>query len=610
MPALFDEIIKDYKIHTLRIEDLKLMSDVGFDVAKISCPNAVAYSEKLLNKPVPQLPATLYMKYYRDGNRSEYEKPYFERRDAAILLLLAELTEKQGRFTDLLIDYIWAILEESTWVIPAHIRQNHGNAPNCLPDAFNLTEEDDVRYVDLFSAQTGALLAWIWYLGGEILDPVTPVIRARILSMLKNRIFHVYYEVKGEGNGWMGDRGETLNNWTPWIVSNVLNAVMLCETDIEKRIYALERSSVILDRFTKDYPEDGGCDEGPGYWGVAGASYFDCLEIISDMTGGEVALFDVPFVKRLCEYIVDFNLCGSVYANFADASHFSGGCPTLLSRMGRLCKSDKLCGYAAFKANKLSFNSWSSSSTPYRSFKNLFEPYPACQPIPLKPETIFYPNLEVLIVRSESGLSLAAKGGHNAESHNHNDIGNFILFNRETPVFIDAGVEQYCKDTFSSKRYTLWTMRSLYHNLPEINGCEQLNGKQYHANIISCENGKLVLELKNAYPEEAGINSYIRSVSLNDNCFACTDNISLNEPGKIAFSIICVEEPENTASGKIRLNNAGVLAEYDEALSYSTDKIKLESKLRNEWQTESLTRIRLTEENIISKEYALTAKII
>ena len=278
--------------------------------------------------------------------------------------------------------------------------------------------------------------------------------------------------------------------------------------------------------------------------------------------------------------------------------------------MGRLCKSDKLCGYAAFKANKLSFNSWSSSSTPYRSFKNLFEPYPACQPIPLKPETIFYPNLEVLIVRSESGLSLAAKGGHNAESHNHNDIGNFILFNRETPVFIDAGVEQYCKDTFSSKRYTLWTMRSLYHNLPEINGCEQLNGKQYHANIISCENGKLVLELKNAYPEEAGINSYIRSVSLNDNCFACTDNISLNEPGKIAFSIICVEEPENTASGKIRLNNAGVLAEYDEALSYSTDKIKLESKLRNEWQTESLTRIRLTEENIISKEYALTAKII
>lgn len=610
MPILFDDKIREYKNNTLSYDDLKLFPDLGFDISKISCQNAVAYAEKLLGKPVPQLPATLYMKYYRDGNRSEYEKPYFERRDGAIMLILAELTEKKGRFTDLLIDYIWAILEESTWIIPAHIRQNHGNAPNCLPDAFDQTDEDDVRQIDLFSAQTGAVLAWIWYLGGETLTPVTPVIRARILSMLKNRIFHVYYEVKGEGNGWMGDRGETLNNWTPWIVSNVLNAIMLCETDTEKRIYALERSSVILDRFTKDYPEDGGCDEGPGYWGVAGASYFDCLEIISDMTGGEVSLFDIPFVKRLCEYIVDFNLCGSVYANFADASHLSGGSPALLSRMGRLCKSDKLCGYAAYKANKSSFNNWSSSSTPYRSFKNLFEPYPACQPMPLNPETIFYPNLEVLIVRSKSGLSLAVKGGHNAESHNHNDIGNFILFNREIPVFIDAGVEQYCKDTFSSKRYTLWTMRSLYHNLPEINGYEQLPGKQYHAKVLECENGKLVLDLKNAYPEETGIKSYIRSVSLDDTCFVCTDNISLNKPGMISFSLICAEEPENIEPGEINLRNADVSVKYDKDLTYSTDIINLESKLKNEWHTETLTRIRLIDENVVSKEYVLNAKTI
>ena len=87
MPILFDEIIKDYKNHSLGFDDFKLMPDVGYDISKIDCANAVAYSEKLISKPVPQLPATLYMKYYRDGNRSEYEKPYFERRDAAIMLL-------------------------------------------------------------------------------------------------------------------------------------------------------------------------------------------------------------------------------------------------------------------------------------------------------------------------------------------------------------------------------------------------------------------------------------------------------------------------------------------------------------------------------------------
>ena len=118
-----------------------------------------------------------------------------------------------------------------------------------------------------------------------------------------------------------------------------------------------------------------------------------------------------------------------------------------------------------------------------------------------------------------------------------------------------------------------------------------------------CENGKLILDLKNAYPEGAGINSYVRSVSLDEERFVCSDNISLNEPGNVSFSLICVEEPEKTSTGNIKLNNAKVSAEYDKSLSYSTDVIKLESKLKNEWQTETLTRIRLTDENVVSKEY-------
>ena len=38
------------------------------------------------------------------------------------------------------------------------------------------------------------------------------------------------------------------------------------------------------------------------------------------------------------------------------------------------------------------------------------------------------------------------------------------------PVIIDAGVGTYTRQTFSSERYTIWTMQSNYHNLPMING--------------------------------------------------------------------------------------------------------------------------------------------
>ncbi len=74
---------------------------------------------------------------------------------------------------------------------------------------------------------------------------------------------------------------------------------------------------------------------------------------------------------------------------------------------------------------------------------------------------------------SEEGFFLACKGGHNAESHNHNDIGSFIVYCDGMPILINPGVEFYTAKTFSAARYEIWTMQSSYHNLPEINGFMQ-----------------------------------------------------------------------------------------------------------------------------------------
>ena len=37
-------------------------------------------------------------------------------------------------------------------------------------------------------------------------------------------------------------------------------------------------------------------------------------------------------------------------------------------------------------------------------------------------------------------MFVAAKGGFNNESHNHNDVGTFSLYVNTIPVIIDAGV--------------------------------------------------------------------------------------------------------------------------------------------------------------------------
>ncbi len=599
MPKFFDSVRAEDLI--VPRKDVSLFSDYRPDFSALSVPGAVAEAEELLGTPVPALPATLYMEFYRNGNRSRYEGPYFARRNAALTLLAAELTERKGRFTDLLTNYVWAICEESTWVLPAHNAPCHGNPINCLPDSFDLSPDDDMRHIDLFSAATGASLAWIVYLGGELLDGVTPVIRRRILSLLEKRIFHPYHDVYGENNWWMGENGESLNNWTPWIVSNVLTAVMLCEEDDARRAHALARSLEFLDRFTADYPSDGGCDEGPGYWSVAGASYFDCLEILRDMTGGALDLTGDPFVRRMCEYIVDFRLSRGSWANFADASRLAAPSPTLCARMGRLTGSAKLTAYAAERADPASFNRWAPGQTTYRAVRNLFEPLPEMTEMKTEPaETILYPDLGVMITKNaRCGMSLAAKGGHNAESHNHNDTGSFILYAGEIPVFLDAGVEQYTKDTFSSKRYTLWAMRSTYHNLPAFRPAggdwiEQKPGKQYAAQILSCENGFLTTELKNAYPDEAGIRSFRRRVGLDDTGFVCEDRIETEAECEIRFTLLCRGKWVPEGDGAYRYGAENVRIRVEPALAFADESVPLEAKLRREWGTDSLVRVLLT----------------
>ena len=612
MPKLFEGIAAGEVI--VPRERARLFSDVELDLSVLKkaalTGGVIEAAEALLGKPVPALPASLYREYYENGNRSRYEAPYFARRDAMLTLLMAELAEGHGRFTDLLTDYVWAIAEESTWVIPAHNAPCHGNPVNCLPDSFDLGEDDDMRHIDLFSAATGAALAWVWHLGGDILDGVTPVIRRRIRAMLDKRIFHPYCDVLGENNWWMGEEGQVLNNWTPWIVSNALTAFLLCEEDDGRRTRALERSFIFLDRFTADYPADGGCDEGPGYWGVAGASYFDCLELIRDLTGGAADFTGDPFVKRMCEYIADFRLDKNAWANFADASHRSSPDPVLVARMGRLTGSEKLTALAAENADLRRFRRWAPGNTSYRAVRNLLEPVPEKGSAQTGDGVVFYPDLGVMIAKNAgTRMALAAKGGHNAESHNHNDAGSFILRADDEPVFLDPGVEQYTKDTFSAKRYTLWTMRSVYHNLPAFrrgggDWIEQKPGRQFAAEILSCENGILVTELKDAYPPEAGLKSFIRRVGLDENGFFCEDTVEFEGEGEVCFSLMS-RDPWSRKESVWTLDSPAVLIRTEPGLTVTADSVALESKLRREWGTDALIRTRLASGTFDRKTFVL-----
>jgi len=159
--------------------------------------------------------------------------------------------EGQERFLDAIANAAWSICEESSWCLPAHIAAQ--KAGSGLPDT---TEP----VVDLFAAETSALLAWTHYLVASQLKQVSPLLPPRIEREIQTRILTPALE--RDDFWWMGFTEREVNNWNPWINANWLASVLLIEVDETRRRTSVAKIMRSLDRFITPYPQDGGCDEG------------------------------------------------------------------------------------------------------------------------------------------------------------------------------------------------------------------------------------------------------------------------------------------------------------------------------------------------------------
>lgn len=154
--------------------EFKLFSDLkNAEITKEKGEWAVKYAEGLLDREIPLLPASLYREYVTIGNRSNYESRFFLRRDMALGFAVAEAYENKGRFTEKLMDVVWAIMEESTWLLPAHLYCSPHHADASLGPVFG---DNSLHGVALFSATTCGTIATVYKLCKDKLDAIEPII--------------------------------------------------------------------------------------------------------------------------------------------------------------------------------------------------------------------------------------------------------------------------------------------------------------------------------------------------------------------------------------------------------------------------------------------------
>ena len=572
----------------------------------------IAQGEALLDKPFVSLSASEFLHYKDKGGREGYEAANRALRNAVSTLAMAELMEGKGRFSRKLMDGIWALSEVTTWCQPAHLRGAAKAAGLPLPGE---------QIVDIFAGDTAAIMAWTLFLLEDELKKISVVVPDRIRYELNRRIIQPNLTVDFHRMGLDKTPG---NNWNPWINKNWLTVLMLADyVDEPTFLKSMDRLIRSIDNYTNWYPADGGCDEGAGYWGASPSAYYTIVELLTETAPEAMSSMSrEPLLHNMVSYIYKMEINGRFFVNFADCSPLLSPSAEVIYLWGDYLQDETLKRYAAYRMqfDNLEKRLGSASIKDYYHVVTALKGLEDITPGNPLPEYAAFPDLQIMTARDSegetAGLFLAAQGGHNAESHNHNDAGNFVVAYDGSPLIIDAGAEAYNSKTFSSQRYTIWTTQSAWHNTPTVNGTMQGAGIDYAAQDVHISNhargSVFSLDISKAYPPEAGVRSWQRTITLNrGRNVTVEDDYSLTKSEKPhEQNLLTHLKPSVEKAGEIRLSGEFRGKVSNGVIRYDARKFKVEidereltdRRLRQTWG-ERIYRIRL-----VSSDPALKGK--
>lgn len=532
---------------------------------------AVRQAEARLDYVWRSVTVTSYLDFARKGVRVPNDRHIGERYGALADLMLGELVEGRGRFMDQIADGVWSLCEQSSWVAAAHIYwQLSGTA---VPDI-------DHRTIDLSGGMTANTLAWAYYFFKDDLGKLSPTIPQRLRAELNRHTLDVYLE--RDDMFWLGFReGAQVNNWNPWCNFNVLTTALLAEENPKRRAEIVKKTMRSVDQFINFFKPDGGCEEGPSYWGHAAGMLNNYLEVLRDYSHGEIDLFGEQRVKNIGLYIANAHIDSLYFVNFADAEAKASPGASTVFRYGRNIADSTMMRFGSYLGSLTGFGENPLAGTMDNRLKTISAYRELCAARPLAPlyRSVWMDGIEVAVARTQGGsargLTLAAKGGYNAESHNHNDVGSFILYVDGQPMLVDAGVGTYTAATFDHRRYTIWMMQSEYHNLPVVNGFGQKDGHEYRSRRVEhSDNGRVMdfsLDIAGAYPAEAACRSWVRDYRFDRrrNTVTLTDSYELAEvKGSVALNFL--------TCGTVKLGKTIEIAAGDRTLLMAVDASKYE----------------------------------
>lgn len=430
----------------------------------------IAAADTYSTEPIPALTERLYAEYQETKLRHTFEVPYGQRTARLNAFVFAFGMTGEARYLPLIEAEIGAILTEPSWAVPAHLG---GRA-----------WEDGYDYYDIAAASRVWSLATVDWL---MQDHLLPATRASIRREAEARVFEPYRKrsrANDSGDFWWMD---THNNWNAICHSGVVgSALLLCESPLERAEF-VEAFEVYTSYFLDGFTSDGFCEEGIAYWNYGFSHYLYGAEAIRLATGGKLDLMAQEKIKKITAFDQRWEVANGIFPAFGDAWF-------------QTRPSKVIHDYAAIRFNS---GSLLGRGDPLRHhifgafmYQTLFDlslprdAYTERGVSKAKALRDWFPEGGSLIARgmtANEGLSVAIKGGYNDQSHNHNDLGSFIVVNDGVLALTDLGADTYTKDTFGPNRYSSEILNSYGHPVPLVAGQLQKTGADAKAVTVRIE---------------------------------------------------------------------------------------------------------------------------
>lgn len=205
----------------------------GYVRNKAAVDAAEARARKAAAEPLTVLPFSLHRLYADTGDRNTYEALYFDRRKALADLEISILANRDGdgALSTALNDLLWAICDEYTWALPAHL---------------GLLQRPEQITLDLFACETGLYIAEALHL---LYDRIDARLAERCRAELRRRILDSFL-AEYPAEWWESGT----NNWGAVCVGSIGVAFLYEEKDPDRLAAALRRVLATMDAYLSSFP--------------------------------------------------------------------------------------------------------------------------------------------------------------------------------------------------------------------------------------------------------------------------------------------------------------------------------------------------------------------